>query len=266
MERLKQNNMEELELRKQIIEICHYLQERNLVARTWGNVSARLDDEYFLITPSGLSYDLTTPEDLVKVKIKDCSYDKTQRKPSSEKLIHSKAYELRKDVNFVVHTHQFYASAICAEEFSVTLGDTFVPCADYGLPGTKALANNVKNVYIKFPECNIFLMAKHGTICLGSSKDEALLNAEYLETECKKLFVKRVPEFYVPEKMDAYLDDYAQMFPALDNEDQDAIKMVKEKNAAAALYAKDGKPMNKFDVKLQRFVYTKKYSKLKDKQ
>ena len=41
--------------------------------------------------------------------------------------------------------------------------------------------------------------------------------------------------------------------------------MVREKNAAAVLYAKDSEPLKKADVKLQHFIYKQKYSKLKDK-
>ena len=258
--------MEELELRKQIIEACLYLQEKGLVARTWGNVSARLDGEYFIITPSGLDYNKTTPEDLVKVKIDDLSYDESQRKPSSEKLIHASAYKLRPDVNFIVHTHQLYASAICADEASVTLSDdTFVPCADYGLPSTKKLAKNVEDCYRKFKNANIFLMAKHGTICFGKDKDDALKNAEYLEAECEKLFNNRVKGNKQLDKIKTYLDDYAQMFPPMKGEDEEALKIIKEKNTYACLYAKNAKPINFFDALLQHTVYKTKYSKLKDK-
>ena len=40
-----------------------------LVARTWGNVSCRLDEKHFLITPSGLDYLKTTPEDIACVEL-----------------------------------------------------------------------------------------------------------------------------------------------------------------------------------------------------
>lgn len=258
--------MNEQELRKQIILACFYLKKTGLIARTWGNVSARLNDEEFIITPSGLDYELTKPEDLVVVKIKDCSYDESQRKPSSEKMVHASAYKLRSDVNFIVHTHQFYASAICADEFSITLTDrTFVPCAKYGLPSTSALKANCEKEFKNFPNTNMFLMAKHGVVTFGKTMKEALNNAEFLEKECKKQFNKRVKNFVIPEVMEPYLDDYAQMFPLNDNEDEEAIKMVSEKNAAAQLYAINSKPLNKADALLQHTIYKFKYSKLRGK-
>ena len=258
--------MEQQELRQQIIDACLYLQETGLIARTWGNVSARLNDEQFIITPSGLAYDLTKPEDLVIVNIKDCKYDENQRKPSSEKLVHASAYALRPDVKFIVHTHQLYASAICADEASIKLSDgTFVPCAEYGLPSTAKLQKNCAKVFKDFPNANMFLMAKHGVVTFGETMKNALDNAEKLEKECKALFDKRVPNFEIPKKMDAYLDDYAQMFPLNEGEDEQAIKMVKEKNAAAQLYAINSKPLSGLDRNLQHLIYKFKYSKLKGK-
>lgn len=258
--------MKEKELRNQIIEACLYLQKTGLIARTWGNVSARLNDEEFIITPSGLAYELTKPEDLVVVKIADCSYDKNQRKPSSEKGVHAAAYKTRSDVNFIVHTHQFYASAVCAEGKSVVLssGD-FVPCAKYGLPSTSTLMKNCEKVFNSFTTSDIFLMEKHGAITFGKTMKEALNNAEKLEDGAKDLFNARVEKFYVPENMEAYLDDYAQMFPAQENEDEEAKKMVSEKNAAANLYVIDGKPLGLIDQKLQHLIYKFKYSKLRNK-
>lgn len=259
--------MENLKLRKEIIDACLYLQKTGLIARTWGNVSARVNNDYFLITPSGLAYDQTKPEDIGLVKIIDCSYDKNQRKPSGERKVHDEAYKVRSDVKYIVHTHQFYASAICADESSITLKDgTFVPCADYGLPGTDTLKNNCAKVFKDFPKSNMFLMAKHGAITFGSTMKEALENAEKLEAECKLIFEKRVKEFKVPDKMFPYLDDYAQMFPIKEHDDLEAEKMITEKNAAAMLYAVNSKPIGKFDHNIQHLVYKFKYSKLRDKK
>lgn len=258
--------MEELELRKQIIEACLYLKKTGLIARTWGNVSGRLNDTQFIITPSGLDYELTKPEDLVIVNIEDCSYDKTQRKPSSEKLVHASVYKNRPNINFVVHTHQLYASAIGAEDKSITLSNNeYVPCCKYGLPSTKKLGKNCEKEIIEHPSSNKFMLSRHGALTLGNTMKEALDNAELLEAECKTKFEERVKEFKIPSNMKAYLDDYAQMFPTIDGEDEESIKLVKEKNAAAMLYAGHSKPLGYLDTKLQHLIYVNKYSKLKEK-
>ena len=194
--------MTEQELRQEIIKACKFLQEKNLIARTWGNVSARLNDKQFIITPSGLSYDLTKPEDLVIVNIEDCSYDDTQRKPSSEKGMHAAAYKHRSDINFIVHTHQHFASAVCADEKDITLSDgTLVPCAKYGISSTKKLTKNCEEAFIKHNASDIFLMAKHGVVILGTSVDNALNDAVNLEKECETIFNNRVKVFRIPENM-----------------------------------------------------------------
>ena len=84
-----------------IIEAGHRLLENKLVARTWGNLSARISEDAFIITPSGRAYDTLAPEDLVKVCIRDLSYE-GDRKPSSEKGIHAQAYLLRPDCSFII--------------------------------------------------------------------------------------------------------------------------------------------------------------------
>ena len=81
------------------------LVESGLIARTWGNVSCRVSDTQFVITPSGRAYETLTPEEIVLVNISDLSYE-GDIKPSSEKGIHAEAYKHRHDVNFVIHTHQ----------------------------------------------------------------------------------------------------------------------------------------------------------------
>ena len=258
--------MNEQELRQQIVDACLYLKQTGLIARTWGNVSARLNENEFIITPSGLDYELTKPEDLVVVKIKDCSYKEGQRKPSSEKGVHASAYALRPDVNFVVHTHQYYASAICADEASIKLSNgSFVPCAEYGLPSTTKLKNNCEKVFKNFKQSNMFLLAKHGAVTFGATMKEALDNAQKLEDECKIIFDKRVSNFVIPSNMKPYLDDYAQMFPVNKGEDEQAIEMVSKKNAAAQLYAINAKPLRSFDAMLQHTIYKFKYSKLRGK-
>ena len=61
--------------KKAVIEAGHRLLETGLIARTWGNVSARISDTQFVITPSGRTYDTLTPDDIVVVNIDDCSYE-----------------------------------------------------------------------------------------------------------------------------------------------------------------------------------------------
>lgn len=182
----------EKEARRLVIEAGHRLLASGLVSRTWGNISARVSSTHFVITPSGLGYDTLQPEQLVLVKIDDCSYD-GKIKPSSEKGIHAAAYRLRPDVGFVIHTHQDYASVLgvsgrdLANLNHPALGDT-VPCAAYGLPGTKKLRQNVESAMLRAPRCRAFLMRHHGALCLGQDPERAFEIAEALEDACRAKF------------------------------------------------------------------------------
>lgn len=250
------------EARQLILKAGLKLIEEKLIARTWGNISARISDDEFIITPSGKAYNDLLPNDLVKVKISDLSYE-GNIKPSSEKGIHASSYALRSDVNFVIHTHQNYATAI-----SIEGEHAFAPTAKYGLPGTKKLRKNVYDVILKNNESSCFLLERHGALILGSSFEDCFDKARMLEAKAKEVFDNNHHEIDI-NNIKPYLDDYAQMFgkgSTAVEEDADAIELIKFKNSLAAMYANKAKPMKDFDIALQHFVYKKKYSKLKDKK
>lgn len=103
--------MEETAQRALICQTGLALLETGLVARTWGNVSSRLDPNHFLITPSGLDYHKTQPQDIVRVELSTMTWEGS-RKPSGERGVHAAAYRVFPEVNFVIHTHQNCASAL----------------------------------------------------------------------------------------------------------------------------------------------------------
>jgi len=255
----------EEEARVLVIKAGHELIEKKLIARTWGNISARISEDEFIITPSGMAYETLTPEQLVKVKIEDCSYE-GDIKPSSEKKIHACAYALRPEIAFIIHTHQFYGSIVCADEQDTP----FAPCASYGLPGTKKLKKAVEKSIADNPDKNAFLMAHHGALCLGKDYDEAFNEASILEENCQKLYEERAKENQNAGETKPWLDDYAQIVGSgkdiVPAGDEEAVAYITEKNKCAAKYVRKGKPIGKLDAFLQHFVYVKKYSKLKDRK
>ena len=60
------------EAKKLVIYGSKILVESGLIARTWGNISARISDDKFVITPSGLAYETLTQTQIVEVNIDDC--------------------------------------------------------------------------------------------------------------------------------------------------------------------------------------------------
>lgn len=189
--------MDILEAKELVIKAGHELLESGLIARTWGNVSCRVNEKQFVITPSGMAYETLTPDEIVLVNIADLSYE-GDIKPSSEKGIHASCYELRPDVNFVIHTHQKNASIVSALGVDINFVDapeseiigTDVPCASYGLPGTGKLRQGVINAITR-SSSKAAIMAHHGAVCLGKDYTEAFAVANALEIVCEKYISTR---------------------------------------------------------------------------
>ena len=189
--------MDILEAKNIVIKAGHELLAAGLIVRTWGNISCRISDTLFVITPSGKAYDTLTPDDIVIVNIADLSYD-GDVKPSSEKGIHASCYELRPDINFVIHTHQKNASVvstlgldinnITGEEAEII--GTDVPCAAYGLPGQPKLREGVIGALTRSTS-KAAIMKHHGAVCLGTDYEDAFAVANALENVCEKFIIER---------------------------------------------------------------------------
>ena len=189
----------EKEAREILVKAGLELVRTGLIARTWGNISARISDEEFIITPSGIPYERLTADMMVKVKISDLSYE-GDIKPSSEKGIHARAYLHRSDVNFIIHTHQTYATALSVTyidmdiedaEMKSVLGDKLVT-SKYGMPSTKKLMRNVEDAIVKNPDANSILLMNHGTLCMGHDYDSAFAIASALEELAEKMVNRKL--------------------------------------------------------------------------
>ncbi|MBO5230684.1 MAG: class II aldolase/adducin family protein [Clostridia bacterium] len=182
--------MDVLTAKKLVIEAGERLVETGLIARTWGNVSCRVDDKTFVITPSGKPYIGLTPDDIVEVAINTLEWGGNV-KPSSEKGIHAEVYKEFPEANFVIHTHQKVASAISALSNGIekVAGDAAKLIGDriflggYGLPGTKKLRKGVTGA-LKMSPSKAVIMAHHGALCFGKDSEEAFQVANSLEKVC----------------------------------------------------------------------------------
>lgn len=181
--------MDEQKARAIVCEAGKRLLREGLVARTWGNVSVRLNGDVMIVTPGGLEYEDLTPDDMVKVNIKTLSYEGSI-KPSSEKNLHATIYRERKNINAVIHTHQQNASTLAAarrtlppvlDDMAQIVGPD-VRVADYAPSSSKAI---VKNTVKALRGRMAAFMANHGAVCIGRDIDEAFVVAQVLEKACK---------------------------------------------------------------------------------
>lgn len=184
--------MDILEAKKIVVEAGKQLVSTGLIARTWGNVSCRIDDKQFVITPSGKAYEGLTPDDIVLVNMEDLSYE-GDIKPSSEKGIHAQCYLHRPEINFVIHTHQANASAVSAlgcdlngiDGYSKDIIGDHIAVSAYGLPGTGKLRQGVIDTLERSDSKAIFLKS-HGAVCMGTDYDDAFKVANEVEAVCEK--------------------------------------------------------------------------------
>ena len=229
--------MEDRELKQLVADTGRVLLEKGLVARTWGNISARKDNVKFAISPSGLGYEHMQGADVPIYDTEQKTWE-GNRKPSSEKRIHAIAYRLFPDVNFVIHTHQDYASALAvagvgnlklSEEEKNVLGG--VSLAAYGLPGTKKLA---KNVEAAFKDARTILMEHHGALILGKDRDDAIMKAELLEKVCERVVTEKIGSVSVSPL--AVSEEMAAMMKAVTfTSDENIIAVAKGRGFRAQL-------------------------------
>ena len=174
------------ELREQITEYGKRMCAAGLSIGTSGNLSI-LDPEtgYMAISPSGIGYFETEPEDVV-VMIPGGEIAEGKRKPSSEHALHAAIYRARPDARAIVHTHsRFCTTFACLGEplppvhYAMASGGVReVPCAPYATFGTPELAAVTAEA---MRTSNAVLMANHGMTALGPDLPGAFALAENVE-------------------------------------------------------------------------------------
>ncbi len=177
--------LSEFEARRDIVEIGRRLWQRGYVASNDGNISARLDGERILVTPSGLSKGFLSTTDLVVVTPEGRKLS-GEREPTSELPLHLSVYSRRADVAGIVHAHPPVATGYAVArvplaqcilpEVVLTLGS--VPTADYATPSTSAVAESIAR-YVD--DYSAILLANHGALALGKTLYEAYFRMETIE-------------------------------------------------------------------------------------
>lgn len=184
-----------IEQRETIVRYGRTLYERGFIAATDGNISARLDANRLLITPTCMCKGWMKEDDLVIVDMNGRRLEGT-RSVSSEVAMHLLIYRMRPDVHGIVHAHPptatgFAAAGIALDqplisEIVLTLGA--VPLAPYGCPGTDELSNTLKPL---IPDHNAILMANHGVVTYADNLEQAFMHMETVEHLAKISLVTR---------------------------------------------------------------------------
>ena len=176
------------DLKKKIIWVCRQMNEMGINQGTSGNVSARTEDG-FLMTASGIPYDVMEPEHVVEMDLDGGYYGGYL--PSTEWRMHMDIFKARPEAGAIVHTHSIYATALATlrkdiPPFHYMIGITGGPTlrvSDYAEFGTQALSDTMLAALKDRTAC---LLANHGQIAFGPNLDKALWLAGEIETLCQQ--------------------------------------------------------------------------------
>jgi len=182
------NSFEADALRAEIIAVGRKLWERKYVDGAGGNISARLNSQFVLCTPTMLSKGDLHPADICLTDL-DGNILAGDRLRTSELLLHLEIYRSNPRARAVVHCHPPHATAFALtgsappngylSEFEFFIGPIAV--APYETPGTPAFAETVRPFV---QDHNTILLSNHGIVCWADTVTHAEWLAEILETWC----------------------------------------------------------------------------------
>lgn len=202
--------------RELIVEYGKKMSSSGLCPGTSGNVSI-YDPEtgHMAISPSGIDYFSTLPEDVVVMDLNAHVVDGA-RKPSSEWALHTEFYKHKPYARAVVHTHSVYCTTFAVlgmplKAVHYVIGDAGVPeipCAEYQTFGTIELAQAAMKVC---GESDAVLLGNHGIITCGKSIESAFSlarNCEYIAQLQYQAMCIGTPNVISGKKMDEVMEKF----------------------------------------------------------
>ncbi len=210
-----------LKYQDQIAELSslgRYIMNREMTWGNAGNISIRTAQDSCLITISGSHLGNLSDGDFIQCDLDsaDIPDKKSGKKPSKEWGMHQGIYQMRADINVVIHASPFYSTLVSAAGLDVP-NDCFVEGmyylerierVPYYHPGSKALAEEVSKVCQK---SNIILLENHGVVVYDKSVKEAKTALTTLEVACKMLITAKSAGISIcslsPETVDDFLNN-----------------------------------------------------------
>jgi len=186
---------DETRLRDEIVRVGASLFERGLTAGSSGNISVRLPDGGWLMTPTNASLGRLDPE---RIALFDAAgRHLSGDAPTKEANLHFAMYGERAGAGAVVHLHSTHATAVSILR-DVDPADVMpaltayyimrvgrLPLVPYFAPGDPDLAHAVRAMAGKH---HAMLLANHGPVVAGTSLADAQYATEELE-ETARLFL-----------------------------------------------------------------------------
>ncbi len=192
--------MSNASIRERICQLGKTLFDRRFVVGGAGNISVRLPEERFLITPTGSNFGRLQPDAISEVDGDGTLHRGS--KPSKELRFHLALYRARPEAQAVVHLHSTFLTALScltgldrnnalrafSPYYVMRVGS--LPVVSYYPPGDRRIAEELEDL-ARRTDAQAFLLSSHGPVVLGRSLDEAVDNAEELEETARLFFVLR---------------------------------------------------------------------------
>jgi ribulose-5-phosphate 4-epimerase/fuculose-1-phosphate aldolase len=202
--------MREAKIREEICRFGRSLFERGLTPGSSGNISVRLEDGGFLLTPTNASLGFLDPAKLSRLDASGrlASGDA----PTKEVPLHTALYQTRGAARAIVHLHSTHSVALSmlpeidphaalpplTAYYVMKCGLTaLVP---YYRPGDPAVADAIKGLAGKYSSV---LLANHGPVVSGDTLEAAVFATEELEETAKLYLLLRGlnPRYLSPEQV-----------------------------------------------------------------
>ena len=204
-------------LRQTICKIAHRMYQFGFAPCCSGNISAKLGEDCYLITPSGVCKADLTEDMIVKINGRCQTLEGTGR-ASSESKVHIYCYEHRPDVQAVCHAHPPFATAYSAVNCKLDqyfLPDQVyylgaVPRCEYQPAGSVEIAQSMAPYISRH---SALLLGNHGAVTMGASLDEAFGRQEMLEQLGKVSFITKLlggPREFTPSELAPQFADILQ--------------------------------------------------------
>ena len=216
------------QVRAEVARLHDELVRYDLVVWTGGNVSGRVPGtDYFVIKPSGVSYDDLAPDNMIL-----CDLDGrvvpgspgSERSPSSDTAAHAYVYREMPEIGGVVHTHSTYAVAWAArgEEIPCVItgmADEFggpIPVGPFAIIGDDSIGRGIVET-LRGHRSRAVLMQNHGPFTIGVTAKDAVKAAVMCEDAARTVHIARqagplipIPQARIDQLYARYQNVYGQ--------------------------------------------------------
>lgn len=185
--------MSEQEIREQIIKVGKRLYAVGLAVAKSGNISARIDKEYILITATGTSLGELKPDDIVKVSLLTAKPE-GNKNPSSELPLHALVYK-NLPAKTVIHAHPPLINGYFAVNDSLkalTFETKFYLGEVPVIPQETPTVTKPELVTEALKSNNLVVLKNHGAVAIADKFEEALSLIEALEEAVKTAALARL--------------------------------------------------------------------------